>query len=233
MRTAIYVDGFNLFHRLLEGKANVKWLDLFALARACLRNENDVTMIRYFTARVTGTETDPDQPSRQDVYLRALLARGVHVHYGTFRQRQKRARLVEPSDNGESTHVRIWTREEKDSDVNLGVHMLHDAWNDEYDCAVVLSNDSDLAEALRLVRSLGKVVGILCPVAGGPAKDLQMHADFVRPIRLVHLLRSQFPIAIRLPGGSEVRCPSRWYSSRAAQARLKGDRVPTSSRARG
>jgi len=81
LRTVVYVDGFNLFHRLLEGRANVKWLDLFSLAKTCLRDENDVTMVRYFTARVTGTPADPDQPSRQDVYLRAVSALGVKVHY--------------------------------------------------------------------------------------------------------------------------------------------------------
>jgi uncharacterized LabA/DUF88 family protein len=40
--------------------------------------------------------------------------------------------------------------EEKGSDVNLAVHLLNDAWLDHYDCAVVVSNDSDLAEDLYL-----------------------------------------------------------------------------------
>lgn len=210
MRTAVYVDGFNLFHRLLEGRANVKWLDLFALARACLRDENDVVMVRYFTARVTSTEIDPDQASRQDVYLRALLSRGVAIHYGTFRRRQKRARLVDVPASAVDPYVRIWTREEKGSDVNLAVHMLHDAWEDAYDCAVVVSNDSDLAEALRLVRSMGKVVGILCPATGTPARDLQAHADFVRHVRPVHLFRSQLPDPVEFASGGEIFCPPRW-----------------------
>jgi len=45
MRTAVYVDGFNLFHRLLEGQPNLKWLDPTALAKACLRDENEIDSV--------------------------------------------------------------------------------------------------------------------------------------------------------------------------------------------
>jgi len=209
VRTAVYVDGFNLFHRLLEGRANVKWLDLFSLARAALREDNDVVMIRYFTARVSDTTADPEKSTRQDIYIQALRASGVQLHFGTFRERQRRARLVEPSIDSASSHVRIWSREEKGSDVNLAVHMVNDAWENAYDCAVVLSNDSDLAEALRIVRGMGKIVGILCPVAS-PAVDLRQHADFVRLVRTTHLLRSQFARTISLPGGGTIACPKSW-----------------------
>lgn len=41
--------------------------------------------------------------------------------------------------------VDIIKTEEKGSDVNLAVHLLNDGWLDAYDCAVVVSNDSDLA----------------------------------------------------------------------------------------
>jgi hypothetical protein len=34
----------------------------------------------------------------------------------------------------------------------LAVHLLNDAWLNEYDCAIVVSNDSDLAESMRFVR---------------------------------------------------------------------------------
>lgn len=49
--------------------------------------------------------------------------------------------------------VNIIKTEEKGSDVNLAVHPLNDGWLDAYDCAVVVSNDSDLAEAMRLVKA--------------------------------------------------------------------------------
>ncbi len=45
--------------------------------------------------------------------------------------------------------VDIIKTEKKGSDVNLAVHLLNDSLLDKYDCAVIVSNDSDLAESLR------------------------------------------------------------------------------------
>ena len=214
MRTAIYVDGFNLFHRLLEGEPGRKWLDLKKMAIAALRPENEVCLIRYFTARVTAPPSDPDLPSRQDVYLRALVEMGVNVHYGMFKQRPKTCRLVNPPPPpapADAKYVEIWHREEKGSDVNLAVHMLHDAWNDLYDCAVVVSNDSDLAEAMRLVRSMGKAVGIMCTAnKNQPVVELRNHSHFWRPIRPVHLTSSQLPDPLICADGSQICCPLSW-----------------------
>ena len=54
--------------------------------------------------------------------------------------------------------------EEKGSDVNLALHFLDDAWLDNYDCGVIISNDSDLAEAVRLVKVRhNKIIGIINP----------------------------------------------------------------------
>lgn len=209
MRTAIYVDGFNLFHSLLEGKQGKKWLDLHALAAAALKPQNKVCLVRYFTARVTGTPADPDMPTRQDVYLRALRARGVIIHEGNFTERPKKRRLVNPPPPPASKYVEVWHREEKGSDVNLAVHMLHDAWSGAYDCAVVVSNDSDLAEACHLVRSMGKVVGLMCP-AYRPTQQLQQCTDFYRRISDTHLLQSQLPDPVTDPKGRQIHCPPRW-----------------------
>ena len=41
--------------------------------------------------------------------------------------------------------------EEKGSDVNLATYLVADGFRDLYDTAVVVSNDSDLAEPLKLV----------------------------------------------------------------------------------
>ncbi|WP_250626486.1 NYN domain-containing protein [Pinirhizobacter soli] len=215
MRTAVYVDGFNLFHRLLEGRPNIKWLDPTALAKACLRDENQIDLVRYFTARVSAEDSDPDQSSRQDIYLRALESSQVHIHYGTFRRRKKRYALVDPPFGTRDRYATVWHREEKQSDVNLAVNMLHDAWSEHFDCAVLVSNDSDLAEALRLVRSMGKVVGLLCPGQGRPATELAKHANFVRHVDSAHLAKAQFPNPLRARDGRVIHCPPRWLLAEA------------------
>ena len=71
--------------------------------------------------------------------------------------------------------------EEKGSDVNLAVHLLNDAWLDRYECAVVVSNDSDLAEATRLVKEhTGKALGLITPGDSNASRQLLKHADFTR-----------------------------------------------------
>ena len=100
--------------------------------------------------------------------------------------------------------------EEKGSDVNLAVHLLNDAWLDAYECAVVVSNDSDLAEAMHLARERGKVIGLIPPVMKTGRKTsqvLRQHCDFVRPLRRHHLERAQMPATIP---GTELHKPPSW-----------------------
>lgn len=70
MKTFIYVDGFNLYYRALK-HTTFKWLDVDSLCRMLLPKAS-IERINYYTARVTARPHDPDQPSRQNIYWRAL-----------------------------------------------------------------------------------------------------------------------------------------------------------------
>jgi hypothetical protein len=60
--------------------------------------------------------------------------------------------------------VRIWKTEEKGSDVNLASHLLVDGFQNRYQQAAVISNDSDLGWPVRYAReTLGKPVVVLNP----------------------------------------------------------------------
>jgi len=60
--------------------------------------------------------------------------------------------------------VQVQKAQEKGSDVNLATYLLLDCFCDDYDEAVVLSNDSDLELAVELVASqLGKMVHVINP----------------------------------------------------------------------
>jgi uncharacterized LabA/DUF88 family protein len=104
--------------------------------------------------------------------------------------------------------VPIYKTEEKGSDVNLSVHLLNDAWEDKYDCAVVVSNDSDLAESLKLVKNNHKkMVGLINPHGKQPARELMKYADFYKKIRRGVLKDSQLPDPIP---GTTLSKPSVW-----------------------
>jgi hypothetical protein len=235
-KTMVYIDGFNLYYRLLKKKnTDCKWLNIKALAEAILGPRHVVTHVKYFTAMVSG-RADPNAPGRQQVYIRALrTVPEISIHFGRFITKPKWSRLV-----NDGAEIPVWrpelpsTRkaglsrydpltnpipsvplstevhftEEKGSDVNLATHLLNDGWIGSYEAAAVLTNDTDLTEPIRIVaRQLKKPVGLLCPTDGHPASDLKQAASFVRNIRRGHLRQSQ--LAPALADGKIVK-PSGW-----------------------
>lgn len=207
MRTIVYVDGFNLYYRAVKDTP-WKWLDLLALFRTVLGSRYDIIAIKYFTARVRHDSRDPSKPQRQDAYLRALAAfhPSITFHYGHFQTHRVRAPLANPRPRRRT--VEILKTEEKGTDVNLAVHLLHDAWSNAYECAVIVSNDGDLAEAIRLAKTRPSTrIGIANPGAGHTSKALRAQADFVRQIRQSALQSSQLPNPIP---GTTITKPSGW-----------------------
>ena len=95
MRTNVYIDGFNLYYGSLRGSSH-KWLDLGAFCDKLLPH-NDVQRIRYFTARIIPKPDDPQAPTRQGAYLRAIATiPRVSIHYGHFLQNPTRMPLANP-----------------------------------------------------------------------------------------------------------------------------------------
>lgn len=206
-RTIVYVDGFNFYYGAVRNTP-WKWLDPVALFRKALGYRNDLVKVKYFTARIRPSPSNPDVNVRQETYLRALRAHCplVELYFGHF----LRHRISMEHANPPPPSVEVWKNEEKGSDVNLALHVLNDAWLDAYDCAVIVSNDSDLAESLRLVKAQNhKIIGLITP--GAPkrktSRQLNRHADFVKPIRTWMLRSSQLPDLIP---GTTIHKPANW-----------------------
>lgn len=97
MRTFLYVDGFNLYYRLLAARPALKWLNIKKLAEALLRSENRILSAKYFTARISG-RLDPTAPARQQIYLDALATvPEISVYMGAFLTSEKFTGLVKAS----------------------------------------------------------------------------------------------------------------------------------------
>jgi uncharacterized LabA/DUF88 family protein len=205
MRTYIYVDGFNLYNRALKNTPH-KWLDLKKLCEIELASYNQIEVIKYFTSPVKA-RTDPDQYIRQHTYLRALDTLGiVQVYYGKFLSKAIRRPPVSPPP----AFVDVMSTQEKGSDVNLASHLLYDGFRNAFEVAVVISNDTDLREPIRLaVQEMGKVVGVMLPepaASGG----LTSVASFVRNITRARLAASQFPGVLYSRKGKPIRKPPIW-----------------------
>lgn len=192
-RTVVYIDGFNLYYRCLKGTP-YKWLDVAGLCRRVLSGHNRIVAIKYYTARVDARPHDPDQPVRQDTYLRALRTiPEVSIFFGHYLSHPVRLPLVHPPLGGPRT-AEVMRSEEKGSDVNLAAHLVRDAFQNAFDVAAVITNDSDLFEPIRIVvQEVRKPVGIINPNQGRPSAKLRQIASFIRPIRKGALASCQFP----------------------------------------
>ena len=93
--------------------------------------------------------------------------------------------------------------------MNVAVQMLNDAWAGEIECAVLVSNDSDLAQACKLVRARGVRVGLITK-ASRPTDRLSRNSDFHRHIVRGHIRGSQLPNEVVRNNGQLLSKPRGW-----------------------
>ncbi len=206
-KTIVYIDGFNLFYGALK-RTPYKWLNIKRLCDLLLP-QNDVTQIKYFTARVIPRPNKPDQHINQNIYLRALATLpNVETIFGHYLTNIVRMRVANPAP-GQPKTVEVIKTEEKGSDVNIASHLLNDAHNTRFDVAVIISNDSDLLTPIEIVqKELDLPVGIICPFPQF-ARVLARGASFKKKIRRGVLAASQFPPTLQDANGT-FRKPKSW-----------------------
>jgi uncharacterized LabA/DUF88 family protein len=216
-RTIVYIDGFNLYYRALRGTAH-KWLDIAAMSAASLPASCQIERINYYTAHVSG-RVDAEAPKRQHAYLRAIATLpNVVLHFGNFMVSQKWSGVVQPPRFQprptqpavpDPQVAFVWKTEEKGSDVNLGVHLVRDAFRGSFDVAAVLTNDTDLVEPMRIVtQELGMQVTLLTP-SPKPSGSLAKVATSVRHIQ-AYIGPCQLPDPVPIPGKRPIAKPASW-----------------------
>jgi uncharacterized LabA/DUF88 family protein len=212
MKTNVYIDGFNLFYGCLKGTPH-KWLDLASFCDASFPPpRNQISRIRYFTAHVTARPNNPLQPRRQQVYLRALRTiPRLTIHLGSYLEKPTRMPLYPQPATGPKT-VQVMKSEEKGSDVNIATYLLIDAFDNEYETAVVVSNDSDLAEPIRLVRQkFKKKVLVLHPCRPGRKLSFELRKVATKSLRVDNSLlpACHFPSTLTDANGT-IHKPATW-----------------------
>ncbi len=154
-RTIVYIDGFNLYHSLDDlNEPHLKWLDLWSLSQKLLRGDQQLTAVKYFTAYATWRTGSYRRHQR---YVAALEQQGVIPIIGRFK-----AKTVRCHAKCRQTYL---THEEKETDVNIGVHLMADVLTDRLDRALIVSADTDLNSAVLLARSEapGKKIDLVAP----------------------------------------------------------------------
>lgn len=144
--TAVFIDGFNLYHGICDTRRNdLKWLSLSRLAKRLVSHKtHEISAIYYFSAIA---EHLPDRAIRHRIYLNALLADGVTLIMGEFKDKEKPFRCCYGC-----RHVEIG-KEEKQTDVNIALHLVSKAYRGEFQAAILVTADSDLTPVIRLFKS--------------------------------------------------------------------------------
>jgi len=202
-RVFLYIDGFNFYYNSLKKNHKLTWLDLMTLARKLFPRDN-ISGIKYFTAKVKPTENDQNIRYRQSLYFNALkqYIPQIEIIYGHFLVTRTRMRHQFPPPNT----VPVIKTEEKGSDVNLAVHMLNDAWLDKYDIAALLSSDSDMVQSVKFITEMGKKV-VWLKQSATRCNQLQKYATSIKEVRKGLLKKCQLPNKIP---DSNIQRPQSW-----------------------
>ncbi len=235
LRTRIYVDGYNLYYGCLKGTP-FKWLDLLALFEKSILPsviekpgsrfewELDSVALKFFTAPILEkVATHADSIRCQELYHAALSKYQpgrVETIKGYYSLTPARAKVIDPLNRDKWPRdcglTEIWKLEEKQTDVNLAMHAFKDAVLGGIDHLVFVTNDTDLAPALSMIRAYTQaVIGLVIPTADHervPNTELAKLGHWVRKhITTAELKASQLPRVIGSGTRRPTAKPDSWY----------------------
>ncbi len=171
MKTALYIDGYNLYYGLIK-KSPFKWLDLHGLCSEIVKVQNpqsEIQSIKYFTAPIITKFSEHKEMAQQsqNYYHKALCAHSkgcIEIINGYFDVGINTPVIYQkPIDL--SDRVKTWKLEEKQTDVNIALEMYRDASLGGVDQQILISSDSDLVPALNYIKGDFEniVLGLILP----------------------------------------------------------------------
>jgi len=146
-RAIAFIDGQNLFHAAKEALGySYPNYDPLALARqTCQQQGWELAGVRFYTG-----VPDPKDNAFWSRFWRAKLGamgrQGMYVYARSLRYRNQTVR----NSNGKPETFLV--AEEKGIDVRLALDTLHLAYRQEYDVALIFSQDQDLSEVADQIR---------------------------------------------------------------------------------
>lgn len=236
LRTRVYVDGYNLYYGCLKGTPH-KWLDPLSLFGRILptvkanidqlgplKSELDPLAVKFFTAPILEKVAKAeDSAHSQEKYHQALkkhLKGRIEIVKGYYSLGEARAKVIDKQDPRkwprDCIETSIWKLEEKQTDVNLSVHAVVDALKGGIEHVVIVTNDTDIEPALKMIREHTKAaVGLIIPTTNRqrqPNSSLAGHAHWVRKhITTDELRASQLPLVIPNGKRDAISKPESWY----------------------
>lgn len=203
-KICIYIDGYNLYHAIKKlNNDRLKWLDLKTLMNNFIDpNNDDVMGIYYFSAYATWNN---EWHQRHKLYVKALEDSGVHIIMGNFKNKKRYC--------DSCGYVGIG-KEEKETDVNIAIKLLDDAYQNKFDKAILVSQDSDLLPSIKLTKQRfpNKIIKIITPPNLRHSKNMAkvVGKKNLGMIDKIHIERSRFSESLTLLNGEKLICPEKY-----------------------
>ena len=157
-KLSIFIDGYNLYHAVDNlKKPHLKWANPRIFCKFFVNHKfEDVARIKFFTAFPKHKSFEVQ--ARYKDFTDALKHYDIEVVEWNFKKK-----LVTINLDGQH-HTKI-THEEKESDVNIALAILEDAFEKTSDRILVITNDSDITPAIKMAREKNKElkINILTP----------------------------------------------------------------------
>ncbi len=204
-RVIVYIDGFNCYFGLKENNWKCYyWLDYQKLAQKLagrINAENtELITVKYFTARISSPE---GKRKRQSDYLEALQSRvGLEIHYGHYRENTFKCSGCERPN---------FIPNEKQTDVNIAVQMMADAFQDKFDTAILIGGDSDLVPPITKIRELFPKKRVMaCFPPNRSSKQILKAVNGQLHIKEADLKNNLLPDKLEKPDGYIIKRPLQW-----------------------
>ncbi len=212
---AAYIDGYNLYHGLKERNyQKYYWLDIPKLIQNELKDNQQLSLVYYFTS----PSPKHDSRIRQITYVDALKTNSLtnqilfKVIWGRFVPDEIRCNNCGDLAICPKCDQKLSYYHEKETDVNISVQVITDAYEEKFDTAYLLTADSDQVGTINIIKQLWyshKKVGVLYP-PGRHSNDLNKVADFKRHISPSALAKFQLPETVTLSNGYVLKRPDSW-----------------------
>ena len=199
-RVIVYIDGFNLYFGMRDAGWNqFFWLDVYKMAENILPPQTKLVGVNYFTSRIS---RPPGKQKRQVNYIEAVETTPAEIIFGKYQNEPFYCEFCDQE---------ITLSKEKMTDVNIAVHMVVDAFQSNFDIALLVSGDSDLAppvsEILRLFPEKKIIIAF-------PPKRKSYELESVATNNFIltrnNLKDSQFPESVVKKDGFILRRPDSW-----------------------
>lgn len=200
-RVIVYIDGFNFYFGIIaKGWRKYLWLDLHKFASSLLLPNQDLVRTKYFTSRISKPFS---KQKRQSIFLDALSSLPqLSIFYGRY---QADIRTCE------NCGFTSFVSSEKKTDVNIATELMVDAFQDNFDTAILVTADADLTGPVVAIRKLFPQKKVI--IAFPPERhsyELKNVASGAYHIGEEKFSESLFPDEVVTKSGFVLKRPDKW-----------------------